>query len=128
MNGVIYLICLLLLLPILGFAAFGALIDSLTTFGLWSVIKFIFAPLYDPFGRGLWLLLGLVSVLALIGAGFHAQARQFGFGAIALIGIACAAYVIKSYPHPWDFGSLLFFVPSAAGVGISIYCVARPMP
>ncbi len=127
MNGVIYLVCLLLLLPILGFAAFGALIDSLTTFGFWNVVKFLFAPLYDPFGRGLWLLLGFVSILGLIGAGFHAQARPFGFGAIVLIGVASAIYVTKTYPHPWDFGSLLFFVPSAVGVGISVYCLVRPM-
>ena len=54
MNGALYLLSLLLLLPLFAFAAFGALIDSPT------------APLWDPFGRGLWLL----------GVGLYEPTRQ----------------------------------------------------
>ena len=74
------------LLPVAGFAAFGLFIDSLTHFGLWAVFKTLTAPLWDPFGRGLWPLGLLLSGAVLTGAAFFEDARPYGFGAIALAG------------------------------------------
>jgi hypothetical protein len=127
MNVVLYLICLVLLLPILAIAAYGFLIDSLVHFGLWEVFKMLFAPLYDPFGKGLWMILLFFGLLGLGGAGFFPAARPFGFGVIALVGILCGVYVVKIYPNDWAVGSLVLFFPSFVSVALSLYCAVRPV-
>jgi hypothetical protein len=127
MNVMLYMVCLVLLLPVVAFAAFGLLIDSLVHFGLWEVFKMLFAPIYDPFGKGIWIILLFLSTLGLGSAGFFPASRPYGFSAIAMIGVVCAAYIAKVYPHPWHAGSLLLFFPSLIGVALSIYCVVRPL-
>jgi hypothetical protein len=127
MNVVLYMVCLVLLLPVVAFAAFGLLIDSLVHFGLWEVFKMLFAPIYDPFGKGIWIILLFLSTLGLGSAGFFPAARPYGFSAIAAIGILCGLYIAKVYPHEWEIGSLILFIPSLVGVALSIYCVVRPV-
>lgn len=127
MNETLYFASLVLMLPIAGFAAFGALIDSLTKFGLWAIIKVLFAPLYDPFGRGLWIFLPLVGFLGLCAAGFFPEARPYGLGAIALGGLLCTVYVVRTYPDPWALGSLFLFVPGLVGIGLSVYSLVHPI-
>lgn len=127
MNVVVYFLCLVLLLPMAGFAAFGFFIDSLTQFGFWEVFKFIFSPLYDPFGRGIWLLLSLASGLAICVAGFFPESRTYGFAIIAVAGVLCAAYVAKAYPGAWTPAALVLVIPSAASVSISVYSLVRSL-
>ena len=67
MNAALYFRCLVLLPPI---AVFGLLIDSLANFGLWEVFKTLAAPLYDPLGKVIWVVLLLLGLLGLGGAGF----------------------------------------------------------
>lgn len=121
MYVVLYFLCLLLLLPVAGFAAFGLFIDSLTQFGIWTVFKTLIAPLWDPFGRGLWLLGMLLSGAVLTGAAFFEDARPYGFGAIALAGTFCTFYVIRAYPGGWTLFSVFALVPGFVAVGLSIY-------
>ena len=127
MNVVLYFVCLLLLLPMAGLAAFGFVIDSLAHAGLWAVIKIALAPLFEPFGRGLWLYLGLLSLGGLCITGFLPAARPYGFGAIAAIGIGCAVYVLRVYPNDWAHGPIAFFLPTLISVGVSISCIVRPL-
>ncbi len=124
MNAALYFRCLVLLLPI---AVFGLLIDSLANFGLWEVFKTLAAPLYDPLGKEIWVVLLFLGLLGLGGAGFIPAARPFGFGAIAAIGILCGAFVVKVYPNDWGLGSVRLFIPGMASIGISTYCVVRPL-
>ncbi|MBI2689450.1 MAG: hypothetical protein HYX27_24345 [Acidobacteria bacterium] len=126
MNVVLYLVCIVLMLPVIGFATFGLVIDSLTQFGLWEVIKILFAPLYDPLGKGIWLILVLAGSAGLIGAGFFPESRTYGFWTIAAATLACIAYILKVYPGPWEFGNILIFIPSLAGIGLSVYCALKP--
>jgi hypothetical protein len=127
MNVVLYLICLVLLLPVAALAAYGFLIDSLVQFGLWEVFKMLFAPIYDPFGKGIWIFLFSLGLLGLGGAGFFPASRPYGFGAIAAIGILSSVYIVKVYPNDWAFESFVLFIPSLVGVALSIYCVVRPV-
>jgi hypothetical protein len=127
MSVLIYFVCLVLLLPVAGIAAYGFLIDSLVNFGPWEVIKTLFAPLYDPLGKGIWIILFFLGLLGLGGAAFFPAARPFGFGAIAAIGVLCGIYVVKVYPNDWDWGSLALFFPSIVGVVLSTYCLVRPL-
>ena len=127
MIEILYFSTLVLMLPIAGLAAFGALINSLTKFGLWAVIKVILAPLYDPFGRGLWILVFLLGFVGLCAAGLFPEARPYGLGAIITGGAACSLYVFFSYPRPWEPGSFFFFVPSTLGIGIGVYSLIRPI-
>jgi len=127
MNVVLYFLCLLLLLPLAGFAAFGLLIDSLSEFGVWTVFKTLSAPLWDPFGRGLWLLGLLVSGTALTVVAFIEDARPFGFGAMALAGTVCTFYVIRAYPGGWTLFSVFGLVPGFIAVGLSIYGALRQL-
>ena len=127
MNVVLYLVCLVLLLPVVALAAWGLLIDSLVNFGLWEVFKMLFAPLYDPFGKGAWIFLLLVSIIGLGSAGFFPASRPYGFGAIAVIGLVCSGYTTKVYPHLWDASSFLLLVPGFVGVALSIYLVVKPI-
>ena len=127
MNAALYFLCLVLLLPIAAIAVFGLLIDSLANFGLWEVFKTLAAPLYDPLGKGIWIILLFLGLLCLGGAGFIPAARPFGFGAIAAIGILCGTSVVKVYPNDWGFGSVLLLIPGMVSIGISIYCVVRPL-
>ena len=126
MNAALYFRCLVLLLPIAAIAVFGLLIDSLANFGLWEVFKTLAAPLYDPLGKGIWIILLFLGLLGPGGAGFIPAARPFGFGAIAAIGILCGAFVVKVYPNDWGLGSVLLFIPSLVRIALSIYCVVRP--
>lgn len=125
MNGLLYYVCLVALLPLVGFAAFGALIDSLQAFGFWEVFKLMTAPLWDPLGRGLWIWAVLATLGSLIVAGTMADWRPYGFGALAVLGIGCAAYILRSFPGPWEWGHLLVFGPSLAGVALSVYSCFR---
>ena len=127
MNAALYLLCLGLLLPIAAIAVFGLLIDSLANFGLWEVFKTLAAPLYDPLGKEIWFVLLFLGLLGLFGTGFIPAARPFGFDAIAAIGILCRAFVVKVYPNDWGFGSVLLFIPGMVSIGISTYCVVRPL-
>ena len=127
MNAALYFLCLVLLLPMAAMATLGLLVDSLANFGLWEVFKTLAAPLYDPLGRGIWILLLFLGLLGLGGAGFIPAARPFGFGAIAAIGILCGVFAVKIYPNDWGFGSVLLFIPSLVSIALSIYCVVRPM-
>lgn len=80
MNIILYFVCLLLMVPIAGFAAFGFVIDTLVQGGLWELIKLIFSPLFDPFGRGIWFILGFLSLLGVMGpVSFRNQGRT-GWG------------------------------------------------
>lgn len=113
MNGALYLLSLLLLLPLFAFAAFGALIDSLTAFGFWEVFKLLTAPLWDPFGRGLWLLGAIAGLGLLTGAGLYEPTRQAACVALCALGIAAAVYAGKSYPGPWQPAHALLVLPIA---------------
>ena len=126
MNAALYFRCLVLLLPIAAMAVFGLLIDLLANFGRWEVFKTPASPLYDPLGKGIWVVLLLLGLLGLGGAGFIPAARPFGFGGIAAIGILCCAFVVKVYPNDWGFGSVLLFIPSLDSIALSMYCVVRP--
>jgi len=127
MSFLLYYLCIVLMLPVLGLAAFGLVIDSLSHFGFWACLKILFAPLYDPFGKGIWLILGLVSILGLLGAGLFSSARPFGFGAIALLSALFGIVVCRTYPDIWQWNSLLLFFPSLTGIAISVYCVVKPV-
>lgn len=124
---VLYMVCLLLLLPVVALSAFLLLIDSLVNFGFWEVFKLLFAPIYDPFGKGAWIFVLFVSMIGLGSAGFFPGSRPYGFGAIALIGVVCAGYIAKSYPHQFDPSSMLLFVPSFVGVALSVYLIVKPL-
>lgn len=125
MNVVLYFLCLALLLPMAGFAAFGFVIDSIVKFGLWKTFTIVFSPLSDPFGKGIWFYLMILSVLGISGAAFIPEARPYGFGAMAIAGVLCVVYVLRVYPDGWSAGSVLF-IPSAASIAISVYCIVRP--
>jgi hypothetical protein len=127
MNVVVCFACLLLMVPIAGFAAFGFVIDTLVKSGLWEFIKLIFSPLFDPFGRGIWLILGFLSLVGVCGAGFFAESRPYGLGAIACGGLICTIYCLRVYPDAWAPGSLFLFLPGLAGIGLSIYSLVRPI-
>lgn len=127
MNLVIYFACLLLMLPIAGFAAFGFVIDSLVQFGLWEFIKLIFSPLYDPFGRGIWLILFFLSFAGVCAAGLFPESRPYGLGAIAVAGVLCTIYVFRVYPGPWEPGSFFLFLPGLTGIAMSVYSLVRPI-
>ena len=127
MNVLLYLICLVLLLPVAAIAAYGFLIDSLVHFGLWEGFKMLVAPIFDPFGKGIWFYLLFLGLLCLGGAGFFPASRPYGFGAIAAIGILCSVYIVKVYPNDWALESMVLFIPSLVGVALSIYCVVRPI-
>ena len=127
MNVAIYFLCLLLMVPIAGFAAFGLLIESLTHFGLWEVIKLVLSPLFDPFGRGIWFLLGLGGFAGLCTAGFLPAWRPYGLGFIAIGGCACTLYCIRVYPDSLNPGSLFLCIPGLAGVALSVYSLVRPI-
>ena len=116
MNVVIYFLCM-----------FGFVIDSIVQFGLWEAFKTVFAPLWDPFGKGIWFFVFLFSLLGVSVAAFFPDTRSYGFGIMALVGVLCIAYVVKVYPNDWGLGSALLFIPSAVSIGISVYCVARPL-
>lgn len=126
MHIAIYLLCFVLLLPSVFFMAFGLLVDGLTRFGLWEMIKFLFSPLYDPFGKGIWIILLLLGSAALVFAGFSDAARPYGFSSIAAVGVLTAVIIVRIYPGPWDFGTVLFFTPGALATLGSIYSLARP--
>jgi hypothetical protein len=126
MSTAIYFVCLTLMLPIAGFAAFGFLIDSLVTRGLWEAFKTIFAPLFDPFGRGRWFFLFFFGFLALCAAGFFPESQPYGFGALACIGAGCTVYVLRVYPN-WEAGAIPLFLPSIVGIGLSVYSLVRPI-
>lgn len=128
MNVVLYYICLVLLLPVCGIAAFGYVIDTIGNRGLWEVIKLVFGPLYDPFGKGIWIIMLFLGILGMGSAGFFPAVRPYGFGAIAAIGILCGIYIARVYPsEDWALGSIVLFIPSLIGVALSIYCVVRPL-
>lgn len=126
MNVLLYFLCLVLMLPVVGFAAFGFLIDSLTQFGFWQVCGVLFSPLYDPFGKGIWIFLLILSLIGLLSAGVLPPARPYGLAAIATIGTVCGIYIMRVYPDPWGSGGLLIFLPGASGVALSLYCLFRP--
>lgn len=113
MNGLLFLLSLLLLLPLFAFALFGALIDSLTAFGFWEVFKLAAAPLWDPFGRGLWLLGAVAGLGLLTGAGLYEPTRQAASLTLCALGIAAALYCLRSYPGPWQPAHALLFLPIA---------------
>ena len=127
MNVVIYFACLLLMVPIAGFAAFGFVIDTLVQSGLWETLKLFFSPLWDPFGSGIWFILGFLTLVGIFGAGFFAASRPYGLGAIACGGLLCTVYCLRVYPNAWELGSLLLFVPGLAGIGLSLYSLVRPI-
>lgn len=126
MNIVLYFVCLLLMVPIAGFAAFGFVIDTLVQGGLWELIKLIFSPLFDPFGRGIWFILGFLSLLGVMGAGFFPESRPYGLGIIACGGLVCTIYCLRVYPNGWELGSLFLFLPGVAGIALSVYSLVRP--
>ncbi len=127
MNVVIYFACLLLMVPIAGFAAFGFVIDTLVQAGLWGFVKLLFSPLWAPFGSGIWFILGFVSLLGIIGAGFFPVSRPYGLGAIACFGLLCTIYCVRVYPDALELGSLFLFLPGLAGIGLSAYSLVRPI-
>ena len=67
MNAALYFLCLVLLLPMAAMATLGLLVDSLANFGLWEVFKTLASPLYDPLGKGIWVVLLLLGGWALAG-------------------------------------------------------------
>ena len=127
MNVVIYFACLLLMVPIAGFAAFGFVIDTLVQAGLWGFIKLFFSPLADPFGSGIWFILGFVGIIGILGAGFFPGSRPYGLGAIAFGGLLCTIYCLRVYPDALELGSLFLFIPGVAGIALSIYSLVRPI-
>ncbi|HEU0124424.1 MAG TPA: hypothetical protein VFQ91_28095 [Bryobacteraceae bacterium] len=127
MNIAIYLLCLVLLLPAVFFAAFGLLIEGLTTWGLWEMIKILFSPLYDPFGKGIWVFLLFLASGGLLFAGFSDVARPYGFGSIAAIGVLSTLLIFRIYPGPWQWDNIFFLIPGAAAAFGSLYCLARPL-
>lgn len=87
----------------------------------------LLAPLYDPLGKGIWIILLLCGLLGLGGGGFFPAARPFGFGVIAVLGVLFGAYVVKVHPTGWANGSVILFIPSLVSVALSIYCLVRPL-
>ena len=121
------MICLLLLAPIAGLAAFGAFIETTVKFGLWTMVKTLLSVIFDPFGDGRWALVLLFSLLGLFTAGWYAPARQYGFAIMALGGVLCSAYVLRTYSDIWHLGSVLLFLPGIVSIGLSAYFAIRPM-
>ena len=113
MNGLLFLLSLLLLLPLFAFALFGAFIDSLIAFGFWAVAKMLFAPLWDPFGRGLWLLGAVAGIGLLTGAGLYEPTRQTASVTLCALAIAAAVYCFRTYPGPWEPAHVMMLLPIA---------------
>ena len=127
MNVVIYFACLLLMVPIAGMAAFGFVIDTLVQIGLWGAFKLFFSPLWDPFGKGIWFILGFLTLLGILAAGFFPASRPYGLGAIACAGLLCTIYCVRVYPDALELGSLFLFLPGLAGMALSVYSLVRPI-
>jgi len=121
----LYFLTLALLFPIAGLTVFGCLIESIVKFGLWNVFKTVFAPLYDPFGRGIWILLTVFGFIGLCAAGLFPESRPYGLAVMGLSGILCSTFVFKVFPRPWEPGSYFLFLPGLGGIGLSIFCLLQ---
>ena len=126
MNVALYFLSLALILPVMGVAVLCLLLDAVISDGLWAMVKTIFSMIDSPVKLLLWLACFLLAAAGLAGAGFISEARNYGFGAIAILGVAACLVVVRVVPGPFDWGLLLFFSPAAAGVALSVYCMLKP--
>jgi hypothetical protein len=125
-NIVLYALCMLLLLPVAGLAAFALVIESLAAFGVWSVFRTLFFAVGDPLGDGLPGVTVLAVLAGLGMAGLFDQTRQAGFACMAAAGTACGIYVLRRYTGFWDAGAIAILLPSLAGICLSAFFAARP--
>lgn len=126
MNIVLYALCMVLLLPVAGLAAFALMIESLAAFGVWSVFRTLFFAVGDPLGEGLPGV-AVMAMLAGLGlAGLFDQTRQAGFACLAAGGTACGIYVLHRYAGFRDGGAIAILLPSLGGICLSAFFAVRP--
>ncbi len=122
----LYALCMILLLPVAGLAAFAMVIESLAAFGVWRVFRTVFFAVGDPLGDGLPGVAALLLAGGLGLAGLFDQTRQAGFACLAAGGTACGIYVLYRYHGFWDGGAIAILLPSLGGICLSAFFAARP--
>jgi hypothetical protein len=109
-----YILCLVLMLPLVAVTAFAALIESMANIGFWKTLVMGLGMLFDPLGDGFWADAALLGVLVLGSAGFFPGLRPFGFAFLALVS-----------PRGVEWGLVWLLSPSIAGLALSAYCALR---
>ena len=120
MLYLLYLICLLSILPAVAFAIYARVITELAVSGsLWGLIKtaanIIFNFVLKPVGDVWPLLLALTAIIALIAAGGFAATRPYAFGLVAVAGLIAVGYSVFAVSPIGSLSGLVFFLPSIVG-------------
>lgn len=132
MRYLLYLLCLAMMAPAVVYAFFCRVVvnmgQSTTVWRfLWEFFKASFGLLGDPLGDGLWLLLAILSVLTLMFAGIHGDARPWCYLAMAGGAAMCIGYGLVRLGPPSDGGVYVFLVPSATSIILSVFLAIRTL-
>jgi hypothetical protein len=120
-----YILCLVLMLPLVAVTAFAALIESMANIGFWKTLVMGLGMLFDPLGDGFWADAALLGVLVLGSAGFVPGLRPFGVAFLAVAAGLAVTFVLLVSPRGVEWGLVWLLSPSIAGLALSAYCALR---